>query len=115
MKTENQTNKTKVGQCVILNRFFSFSFDSRSTEAMLILWWSLKTHKIFIIIIISSSSIKKITEKLYKIYILCAFLKTANILQQLYGSICVSRHLQLRTGAFCGREFYCPNALADGN
>jgi len=33
-----------------------------------------------------------------------------------YGSTCISRHLQLRTGQqedFAGAKFYCPHALAD--
>jgi len=40
---------------------------------------------------------------------------TAAVLQPLYTSTCVSRHLQLRTGGhFVGSKFYCPHAFADG-
>jgi len=40
---------------------------------------------------------------------------TTTVLQPLYRSTCISRHLQLRTGGFCWYKVYCPNALADGN
>ena len=34
----------------------------------------------------------------------------------LYRSICISWHLQLRTGGFfVGLKLYCPHALGDGN
>jgi len=40
---------------------------------------------------------------------------TTTVLQPLYTSACVSRHLQLRTGGhFVGAKFYCQHSFADG-
>ena len=41
---------------------------------------------------------------------------TTTVLRPLYRSVCVSRHLQLRTGrGFCWCKVLLPRALADGN
>jgi len=48
------------------------------------------------------------------LYYYYQFTTTSIILWPLYGTVCVTWHLQLRTEDFVRARFYCPHVLADG-